>query len=83
METIEDIILDHDRRGMSLLRQHLPSDFCGRAADILANNSGTVFIVTGFYILAAEATETYGPPGAFGHARVERAIVAVLIFSTV
>ena len=64
METIEDIILDHDRRGMSLLRQHLPSDFCGRAADILANNSGTVFIVTGFYILAAEATETDGPPGA-------------------
>ena len=64
METIEDIILDHDRRGISLLREHLPVDFCGQAADILAKNSGTVFIVTGFYILAAEATETDGPPGA-------------------
>lgn len=64
METIEDIILDHDRRGISLLREHLPIDFCGQAAEILSKNSGTVFIVTGFYILAAEATETDGPPGA-------------------
>jgi len=64
METIEDIILDHDRRGISLLREHLPIEFCGQAAEILSKNSGTVFIVTGFYILAAEATETDGPPGA-------------------
>ena len=64
METIEDIILDHDRRGISLLREHLPINFCGEAAEILSKNSGTVFIVTGFYILAAEATETDGPPGA-------------------
>jgi hypothetical protein len=64
METIEDIILDHDGRGISLLREHLPVDFCSQAADVLAKNSGTVFIVTGFYILAAEATETDGPPGA-------------------
>ena len=64
METIEDIILDHDRRGISLLREHLPINFCGSAAEILSENSGTVFIVTGFYILAAEATETDGPPGA-------------------
>ena len=64
METIEDIILDHDRRGISLLREHLPIEFCRQAAEILSKKSGTVFIVTGFYILAAEATETDGPPGA-------------------
>ena len=29
-ETIEDIILDHDKRGMLALRPHVPADFCGR-----------------------------------------------------
>ena len=33
-------------------------------ADLLLDHPGTIFIVTGFYIIAAEATETDGPPGA-------------------
>ena len=62
--SIEDIILDHDRRGVSALRPHLPEDFCGQAASLVLDHPGTALIVTGFYILAAEAPETDGPPGA-------------------
>ncbi len=62
--SIEDIILDRDRRGISALRPHLPDDFCGQAAELILQNPGTAIIVTGFYILAAEAAETDGPPGA-------------------
>ena len=62
--TIEDIILDQDRRGISALRSHLPEDFCDQAASLVLEHPGTAVIVTGFYILAAQATETDGPPGA-------------------
>ena len=62
--TIEDIILDRDRRGISELRPFLPSDFCDQAANLLISNPGTVLITTGFYILASKAPETDGPPGA-------------------
>jgi hypothetical protein len=62
--TIEDIILDRDRRGISALRPHLPEDFCGQAASLVLEHPGTAMIVTGFYILAAGAAETDGPPGA-------------------
>ena len=63
--TIEDIILNHDRRGIGALRPHLPADFCGRAADYALAHPGPVVIVTGFYILMSAAPETDGPPGAF------------------
>ncbi len=33
--TIEDIILDRDRRGISKLRQYLPADFCDQAAGFI------------------------------------------------
>lgn len=62
--SIEDIILDRDRRGISKLRPYLPSDFCDQAAQIIHDNPGPAIIVTGFYILAAGAAETDGPPGA-------------------
>ena len=64
METIEDIVLDHDRRGISALRPHVAPDFCTRAADLILGSPGTALIVTGFYILDAGASETDGPPGA-------------------
>jgi hypothetical protein len=64
MTTIEDIILDHDRRGISQLRPHLPADFADQAAKVVLDHPGTAVIVTGFYILTAKATETDGPPGA-------------------
>ncbi len=62
--TIEDIILDNDRRGISHLRPYVPTDFCDRAAQLILDNPGTAFIVTGFYILDAGLIETDGPPGA-------------------
>ncbi|HEU0021374.1 MAG TPA: DUF4392 domain-containing protein [Dehalococcoidia bacterium] len=62
--TIEDIILDHDQRGVSALRSHLPEDFCTRAAQHMLDHPGDVLIATGFYILSAGKHETDGPPGA-------------------
>ena len=62
--TIEDIILDRDRRGISHLRPHLPADYATQAARLILDNPGTAFIVTGFYILDAGLAETDGPPGA-------------------
>ena len=62
--SIEDIILDCDSRGISSLREYLPSDFCSQAAKSVLNHPGLAIIVTGFYILSADAPETDGPPGA-------------------
>ena len=63
--TIEDIILDHDRRGINALRPHVPADFCTQAARYALVHSGPVIIATGFYIMMSDAPETDGPPGAF------------------
>lgn len=63
-ESIEDIILNHDQRGVSALRPHLPADFCSQAAQFIVDHSGDVLIATGFYILSAGKPETDGPPGA-------------------
>ena len=63
-ETIEDIILSEDRRGVSELRHLLPADFCDRAARYILDHPGRVAIITGFYILTAGKHETDGPPGA-------------------
>ncbi len=65
MPTIEDIILNHDRRGINALRPHLPDDFCTQAARFLLDHQGPVIIATGFYIIMSDAPETDGPPGAF------------------
>ena len=62
--TIEDIILDHDQRGISALRPHLPEDFCTQAAQHILDHPGETLIATGFYILSAGKHETDGPPGA-------------------
>ena len=64
LESIEDIILDRDRRGLSKLRDHLPTDFCDQAASLIIDHPGTAVIATGFYILAGGGAETDGPPGA-------------------
>ena len=69
MTTIDDIILGNDLRGVSHLRPHLPADFCSQAADLVLSNPGTAFIATGFYIRAADAPESDGPPGAIAIGR--------------
>ena len=63
-ETIEDIILDQDKRGMLALRPYLPDDYCSQAAQFIIDNPGGVIIVTGFYVVMAGKPETDGPPGA-------------------
>ncbi|PKB70692.1 MAG: hypothetical protein BZY87_09195 [SAR202 cluster bacterium Io17-Chloro-G6] len=63
-ESIEDIILDHDKRGMLALRPYLPADFCSQAAQFIVDKPGGVIIVTGFYVVMADKPETDGPPGA-------------------
>ena len=63
-ETIEDIILDQDKRGMLALRTYLPDDYCSQAAQFIIDNPGGVIIVTGFYVVMAGKPETDGPPGA-------------------
>lgn len=71
--SIEDIILNHDRRGISALRPFLPSSFCEDAARFILEKSSTrnktALITTGFFILSAEAPETDGPPGAIALSR--------------
>ena len=61
---IEEIILQDDMRGMSALRPHMNPGYVRASADLLLNHQGLTFIATGFYILAADAPETDGPPGA-------------------
>ena len=63
-ETIEEIILDFDKRGMLALRPHIASDFCEQAAQYVVDHPGHTVIVTGFYVLMAGKPETDGPPGA-------------------
>ncbi len=63
-DTIEDIILSEDRRGVSELRGLQDPDFCHQAARFILDHPGRVAIITGFYILSAGRHETDGPPGA-------------------
>lgn len=72
--TIEDIVLAHDRRGISALRAHLQVSFCEAAARFLLRHAGTALIATGFYIKRAGAPETDGPPGALAMGRALRAL---------
>ncbi len=68
-ETIEDIILQQDKRGVSALRPHMAVDFCDKAARYIMEHPGNVAITTGFYILSAGKPETDGPPGAIAIGR--------------
>ena len=80
--SIDDIILDRDRRGISKLRPHMPEEFCDRAAGLILDHPGTVLIVTGFYILAAGSTETDGPPGAIAMGNALQELGYEVIYTT-
>ena len=82
MPTIEDIILADDLRGVSGLRPHLPPNFCEQAARYLLANPGTTIITTGFYIAAAAAPETDGPPGALALGRALEALGCKAVYVT-
>jgi hypothetical protein len=72
-KTIEDIILSHDKRGISALRAYLPARFCEEAAQLIHEKSRipekTALITSGFYIPQAKSAETDGPLGAFALSR--------------
>lgn len=61
-ETIEDVVLRHSKRGMTVLRKYMDRDYCKKAAQqILALERGTILLTTGFYV--AGHAETDGPLG--------------------
>lgn len=61
-ETIEDVVLRHSKRGMTVLRDHMEGDYCKKAAEqILALERGNILLTTGFYV--AGHAETDGPLG--------------------
>ena len=82
MPTIEDVILANDQRGVSGLRPHLAPNFCEEAANCIMANPGTVLITTGFYIVAAKAPETDGPPGALALGRALETIGRNVVYVT-
>ena len=63
-QSIEDIILQQDKRGLSELRAHLPADFCDQAARFIMDHPGHVVVTTGYYITMSGGPETDGPAGA-------------------
>lgn len=67
--TIEDLILQKDQRGVGALRPFLPVDYCTYAAQYVLDHPGTTIITTGFYILNGASVETDGPPGALAIGR--------------
>lgn len=63
MGFVEDLILRHPCRGMDILRDYLPVDFCREAAELILSwpRGENVLLTTGFYV--AGHAETDGPPG--------------------
>jgi hypothetical protein len=79
---IENIVLSRDHRGISALRPYLPQDYCERAATLVLDHPGTALIATGFFIPAAGATETDGPPGAVAVGRALETLGYRVVFVT-
>ena len=62
MGRLEQLILGHSRRGMDMLADLLPADFCADAGRfVLSWPRGRVLLITGFYVDGKG--ETDGPPG--------------------
>ena len=71
-ERIEDVILQHDNRGMRQLRKSLSPGYCYRAARLILDNRGVVLIGTGFPV--SGSFESDGPIGAIALYRVLTAL---------
>lgn len=61
-QKIENILVARNPRGMKTIQPHLQPGYCLRAANLLRNCKGTVFIGTGFPVV--DTFETDGPVGA-------------------
>ena len=73
-QTIEDIILQQDKRGVAELRPHLPPDFCSQAAAYVMEHPGDAVVTSGYYITMSGGPETDGPPGAIAIGRALQAL---------
>ncbi len=60
-QTIEDILVARNLRGMKTVQPHLQPGYCLRSASLLRNCTGHVFIGTGFPVV--DTFETDGPVG--------------------
>ena len=60
-QRIEDILVARNLRGMKTVQPHLQPGYCLRAASLLRNCRGNVFIGTGFPVV--DTFETDGPVG--------------------
>ena len=59
---VEEVILRHSKRGMNILKEYMPQEFCKEAAEeILKLDKGNILLTTGFYV--AGFAETDGPLG--------------------
>ena len=64
---IQNIILEHDYREMSLLSKKMNYLYIKESAEMILENisKGKIIISTGFYEIIPKTIETDGPPGAF------------------
>ncbi len=64
---IQNIILEHDYREMSLLSKKMNYLYIKESAEMILKNisKGKIIISTGFYEIIPKTIETDGPPGAF------------------
>ena len=72
MSEIDEIVLRHDKRGISKLKKYMGKDNYLKTAEFVLGNFGTVLIATGFIVNGFP--ETDGPPGAVLLARALRDI---------
>lgn len=73
MDQIDEIVLRHSQRGMTVLREHQENRLCEEAArEILSWEKGTVLLATGFYV--AGYAETDGPAGTMVVAKALQAL---------
>ncbi len=75
---IEAIILQHGTRGMNRLYGALKPGYCGRAAQMILDNRGTVLIGTGFPV--SGSFESDGPIGAIALYHVLRELGSTPVF---
>lgn len=77
---LDDLVLSHDRRGMTALRPYLPLEYCRRAAGLVHQNLERVLIATGFFVTRINAPETDGPPGALALGRAVTALGGQVVY---
>ena len=64
---IQNVILKHDYREMSLLSKIMNNVYIKESAEMILENinKGKIIISTGFFEIIPKTIETDGPPGAF------------------